>query len=358
MDLRELGWNRFFEEHFSELEHKGLVPARVVREHKHIYQVYTEQGPRPAELAGKIGYDARTKADFPTVGDWVAVKLIPNEEKVVIQQILPRKSKFTRKSVSRTDEEQIIAANIETVFLVTGLDGDFNLRRIERYLVLAWDSGARPAVILNKIDLCDDVEYCISQIKFIAPEVPILPICAKDGRGIEALFEFLGSGKTVSLLGSSGVGKSTIINTILGIERQAVAPVREDDSRGRHTTTYRELILLPEGGAVIDNPGMRQLHVWAEQDESISRAFEDIESIAENCKFRDCTHEHEPGCAVLEALEKGDIDYERVENFKKLKEELKLLEARQEQNLKAKERAQQTRKNKRLRKKKKRRKKK
>jgi ribosome biogenesis GTPase len=343
MDLRELGWNRFFEEHFTDYKQKGLVPARVIREHKHIYHVQTEQGSIAAALAGKIDFDAQTKADYPTVGDWVAVKLIPNEDKAVIRAILPRKSKFTRKSASRADEEQVIAVNIETVFLVTALDEDFNLRRIERYLVLAWDSGADPVIILNKSDLCDDIEHYISEIKFVAPDVPIHPVSATEGEGIEPLFEYLGSGKTVSLLGSSGVGKSTIINTILGIERQAVAPVREDDSKGRHTTTHRELIFLPQGGAVIDNPGMRQLHMWVDQD-SIKRAFEDIESIAENCKFRDCSHDHEPGCAVLEALEEGKISSQRIENFQKLKDEIHLLEIRQEQNRKAKEIAQQRKK--------------
>lgn len=343
MDLRELGWNQFFEEHFTDFKRKGLVPARVIREHKHIYRVHTDQGPIAASLAGKIDFDATVKADYPTVGDWVAVTLIPNEHKAVIRAILPRKSKFTRKSASKADEEQVIAVNIETVFIVTSLDEDFNLRRIERYLVLAWDSGADPVIILNKSDLCDDIEYYIKEIKFIAPDVPIHPISATEGQGIEPLFEYLGSGKTVSLLGSSGVGKSTIINTILGIERLAVAPVREDDSKGRHTTTHRELILLPQGGAMIDNPGMRQLHLWVDQD-GINRAFEDIALIAENCKFRNCSHDHEPGCAVLEALEEGKIDFQRIENFQKLKYEIELLEIRQEQSRKAKERAQQAKK--------------
>jgi ribosome biogenesis GTPase len=343
MDLRELGWNQFFEEHFTDYKQKGLVPARVIREHKHIYQVHTSDGPISAALAGKIDYDAQTKADYPTVGDWVAIKLIPNEDKAVIRAVLPRKSKFTRKSVSKADEEQVIAVNIETVFLVTSLDEDFNLRRIERYLVLAWDSGAAPVIILNKSDLCDDIEYYISQIKFVAPDVPVHPISATEGNGIEPLFEYLGSGNTVSLLGSSGVGKSTLINTILGIERLAVAPVREDDSKGRHTTTHRELILLPQGGAMIDNPGMRQLHMWVDQD-SVKRAFEDIELIAENCRFRNCSHDHEPGCAVIEALEEGKISIQRIENFQKLKDEIHLLEIRQEQNRKAKEIAQQRKK--------------
>lgn len=356
MDLRELGWNRFFEEHFIPLKRKGLAPARVIREHKHIYHIYTEDGPINANLAGKIDYDAQTKADYPTVGDWVAVKMIPNENKAVIRAILPRKSSFIRKSVSKGIEEQVVAVNIETVFLVSALGPEFNLRRIERYLVLAWDSGANPVIILNKTDLCHDIEHYISEIKFVAPDVPVHPICATESKGIEALFEYLGSGQTVSLLGSSGVGKSTIINSILGIERQAVAPIREEDGRGRHTTTHRELILLPQGGAVIDNPGMRQLHLWIDEV-GISKAFDDIEQIARMCKFRDCSHEHEPDCAVRIALEEGKIDLQRVENFTKLKDEIRLLEIRQEQNLKAKERAKQSKKAKKKSKKKKRKKK-
>lgn len=337
MDMKELGWNEFFEKNFEPYKDKGLSAGRIIREHRHIYTVCCEHGHLTAELAGKIDHDAQSPADYPAVGDWVAIKVIEQENKAVIRAILPRKSKFTRKVAGRDLKEQVVAVNIDTVFLVSSLDMEFNLRRIERYLVLAWDSNAKPVIILNKIDLCHDVDRYISEIKFVAPDVPIHPVSATEKLGLEALYEYLGSGKTVSLLGSSGVGKSTIINSILGLEQQETAPVRAEDSKGRHITTHRELILLPEGGAVIDNPGMRELHLWADAG-SISRAFDDVEQIAAMCKFRDCLHDSEPECAVRQAIEDGKIPAERVANFRKLKAELRLLETRQEQNTKAKER--------------------
>jgi len=352
MDLKELGWSGFFQKNFEPYKHKGLTAGRVIREHRRIYTVCCENGHLTAELAGKIDYDAQTLADYPAVGDWVAVKIVPQENKAVIRAILPRKSKFTRKVAGRDIKEQVIAVNIDTVFIVSSLDAEFNLRRIERYLVLTWDSGAEPVIILNKTDLCHDVQSYIEQLKFIAPDVTIYPISAEKNIGIESLYEYLGSGKTVSLLGSSGVGKSTIINSILGMEHLETAPVREEDNKGRHTTTHRELILLPEGGAVIDNPGMRELHLWADED-SVKRAFEDVEQIAEMCRFRDCLHETEPECAVRQAIEDGQLSAERVANSQKLKEELKLLEIRQEQNTKAKERVKAARQKKRKKRKKK-----
>ena len=339
MDLQELGWDRFFQDHFTEYERAGLNPARVISEHKHIYRVCAWQGQFDAALAGRIDYNARSKCDYPTVGDWVAVKIVPNESKMLIKAVLPRKSRFIRKSVGKNSiDQQLVAVNIETAFLVTSLDAEFNLRRLERYLVMTWDSGAKPVIVLNKSDICRDIQCYISQIRSIAPAVPVHPISATENEGIEPLFKYLGSGKTVSLLGSSGVGKSTIINRILGFERQPVAPVREQDRKGKHTTTYRELIVLPKGGAIIDNPGMRQLHLWGAGD-GITQTFDDIEEIALECRFRDCRHFHEPDCAVIKALKEGKIREQRVNNFRKLKEEIKLLDIRQEQNIKAKERA-------------------
>lgn len=337
MNLHTLGWGDFFAQHFEELGGDGFLPARVAREQRESYLIIGEHGELAAEVSGKLRHAAQSRADFPAVGDWVAVAVREDEKRATIHAVLPRKSSFSRKAVlgggkkdsgGRTDE-QILAANIETVFLLSGLDNDFNIRRIERYLTVAWDSGASPVIILNKLDLSEDPASCIQEVEAVAFGVPVHPISAKAAEGIEALHEYLQPAKTVAFLGSSGVGKTTLINTLSGEERGKVQEVREDDSRGRHTTTTRELMLLPSGAMVIDTPGLRELQVWSDE-ESLQRAFGDIEELAQSCRFRDCRHESEPGCAVRAALRDGVLDQKRFRNYLRLQKELAYLALRRE----------------------------
>jgi ribosome biogenesis GTPase len=333
----EIGWNQFFNQHFEQFRNQGFAPARIAREYKHIYMIYSERGELTAQVSGKFRHDATSRSDFPTVGDWVAVKARSEQGKAIIHALLPRKSSFSRKAVlsggmpdtGGKTEEQILAANVDTVFLVSGLDGNFNLRRIERYVAIAWDSGASPVIVLNKIDVCSDVEERIAEVESVAFGVPIHPVSATEKVGLDAFHQYLSNGKTVAFLGSSGVGKSTIINSLLGAERLKVGAVRESDSRGRHITTYREMILFPNGGIVIDTPGMREIQMWADE-EGLKKTFGDIEELATRCHFKDCKHGSEPGCAVKQALEEGTLDAKRFQSYLKLKKELQFLALRQD----------------------------
>lgn len=266
MDLATIGWNAALEEEFAPFAEQGLIPARVARTHSATYQIYAKEGELTAELTGRMKHEATSRSELPAVGDWVAVQPNLEEGKGMVQAVLPRKSCFSRKEASVRTEEQVVAANVDTVFLVAGLDRDFNLRRLERYLVLAWDSGASPVVVLNKADLCDELEVRVAEVEGIAFGVPVHPISATEKEGLEPLFQYLGQGQTVALLGSSGVGKSTLINSLLGREVLAVGAVRADDQRGRHTTTHRELVPMPGGGVLIDNPGMRELQLWTDEE--------------------------------------------------------------------------------------------
>jgi len=285
-------------------------------------------------------YEVETGDQYPAVGDWVVVKPQPNGQKGVIQAILPRKSKFSRKVAGARTEEQVVAANVDTVFIVSGLDGgrNFNLRRIERYTTLAWNSGAAPVAVLNKMDLCLDTEGYIRSIKPVAQGVPIHTVSATERIGLDALRGYLTRGKTAAFLGPSGVGKSTIINALLGVERQETGEIRESDRRGRHITTSRELILLPSGGAVIDTPGMREIQLWASEDD-LREAFQDIETLAKKCCFNDCQHYTEPGCAVKAAIQCGVLDAARLESYHKLQSELRYLVARGNHSTRLEERA-------------------
>jgi len=329
--LEDLGWNQFFKNHFQALRSNDTVPARVISESKGSFRVYGQDGELSARISGKMLYHAEEEDQYPAVGDWVAVKPLINERKCIIHAVLPRKSKFSRKVAGDRTREQIVSANIDTVFIVSSLDGgrNFNLRRMERYLTLAWNSGATPVIVLDKIDLCPDVSIYINSVEDIAPGVSIHPVSARERIGLVELRKYLTSGKTAAFLGSSGVGKSALINALLGTEKQEIGAVRPDDHMGRHTTTRRELIVLSGGGIVIDTPGMREIQLWA-GEEGLRESFSDIEMLAEQCRFHDCSHKAEAGCAVKAAIDRGDLDPARLESYHKLQKELNYQAAREE----------------------------
>ena len=330
MDLAALGWTRALAEAFSVHAHDGLIPARVALEHTHIYRLITADGELLARVSGRLRHQASSRADFPAVGDWVAIEPpAPGSGKEArIRAVLPRFSRFSRRAAGDPTEEQVVAANINTVFLVSGLDGDFNPRRIERYLLVAWESGARPVVVLNKSDLVEDPQTYIDDIARVAPEVPVHAVSSRVDGGVDVLRSYLGPGQTGALLGSSGVGKSTIVNSLIGHDLLRTRDVRESDSRGRHTSTARQLVALPDGSVLIDTPGMRELQLW-ETGEALSGTFGDIDDLAANCRFRDCTHQHEPGCAVRAASSSGELDAGRLESYLKLRDE-QAFQARQQ----------------------------
>jgi len=337
LDLATLGWNPFFDHYFDGFRTQGLSPARIAREYRQSYLVLCEHGELSAQVSGKLRHSALERSDLPAVGDWVVIQPRLDEGKATIHAVLPRKSSFSRKVAGALTEEQIVAANVDTVFLVSGLDSDFNVRRIERYLTLAWDCGAVPVIVLNKADLCAEVDTCVAEAESIAFGVPIHPISAKEKQRLTVLHQYLKSGETVALLGSSGVGKSTLINSLLGVERQRVGSVREFDGKGRHVTTHRELVLLPSGAVVIDNPGMRELQMWG-GDEGLTETFDDIEQMIARCRFSDCRHDGEPGCAVRAALEEGTMDQARFRSYLKLQREIRYVERRRDQKASSVER--------------------
>jgi ribosome biogenesis GTPase / thiamine phosphate phosphatase len=328
--LEELGWNAHFATAFEPHAAAGVVPGRVALEHNHVYRVITEAGEKLAEASGRLKHLAQGRSELPAVGDWVALRVDDAGDRARILAVLPRTGKFSRKSAGEWTDEQVIAANIDTVFLVSGLDGDLNPRRIERYLLLAAQSQARPVIILNKSDLADDVDEVVAMINAIAPAVPVHAVSASEGTGFEAIRTYLGAGQTVALLGSSGVGKSSIVNRLVGEMVLPTRSVRESDSRGRHASVHRQMIALPGGGLVIDTPGMRELQLWG-VDEAMSGSFDDVAAISAECKFRDCRHGREPGCAVKAAVEAGTLDAARYENFIKLQAERDAMEKRQDE---------------------------
>jgi ribosome biogenesis GTPase len=329
-DLKALGWDDEWELAFAPHAQKGLVPARVAIEFNYIYRLYAAAGELQGQHAGRLRHEAVSKEQLSAVGDWVAILPTPGEATATIEAVLPRRTKFSRKVAGEVTEEQVVAANIDVVFIVMGLDGDYNPRRLERYLLLARESGARPVVILNKSDVATQLAEDLAEIGGLAAGIPVHAISAKQADGINVIHDYLGPGRTAALLGSSGVGKSTLVNALLGEEMLKTRDVREHDSRGRHTTRHRHLILLPDSrGLLIDTPGMRELQLWT-QAETARDTFEDIAELSAGCHFTDCRHMGEPRCAVKQAVEEGALDAARLEGFLKLQDEVQALEARKD----------------------------
>ena len=330
--LSDLGWSDFFVEQYQRLASSGLDPARVAEENRGLYRILCPAGEFWASIRGSLRHQATTREGLPAVGDWVLVEHHP--PRATIHSVLARRTKFARKSAGDKTEQQIVAANIDTVFLVSSLNRDFNPRRLERYLALAWESGAQPLIVLNKADLCAHPNEYLESARAIAGGAPIILSSVANGEGLHELRERVRTGGTTALLGSSGVGKSSLINALLGEELQLTAAVRPDDDRGRHTTTSRQLISVPGGGVLIDTPGMRELHLWDASD-GLETAFADIEQLARNCKFRDCRHESEPGCAVREAVAVNELEEDRLESYHKLGREQLFLESKQDAALRS-----------------------
>jgi ribosome biogenesis GTPase / thiamine phosphate phosphatase len=328
LNLNDLGWDDGFAAALQ--PHDNCIPARVSAQHRGEYDVLTEAGELRAHVAGRLRHDASSGADLPAVGDWVALR----DE--TIHAVLPRRSAFLRKVAWSQTEAQVLAANVDTVFVVTGLDDDFNPRRLERYLTLAWESGASPAVVLTKADLCDDPLAMLLEAEQVALGVPAHVVSNVTGEGLDELATHLEPAKTVALLGSSGVGKSSLVNRLLDDEVQATKELAEDGT-GRHTTTARQLFRLPGGAMLVDTPGLREVQLW-DADDGINEAFADVDELAADCRFNDCAHRREPGCAVQAAIDEGRLPRQRLQSYRALQRELKRLAMKQDARLRSEER--------------------
>lgn len=346
VNMEEYGFNSFFNNAWVKIYKRpwkqndaaddaldsdlSAMPARVVSDYGQKVRLITPMGEMLANRPTAHQFLEQQLA----AGDWVAVHFLNSNSEAVIEHILPRMTKFSRAAAGIEVKEQIVASNIDTLFLIQSLNKDFNMRRLERYLIAAWESGATPVIVLTKSDLCDDLEVKISQVEVTAPGVEIYAVSNLTGEGIEGLGKYISNGKTIALLGSSGVGKSTLVNTLTGSQILKTQEIREDDSKGRHTTTHRELVKLPEGGLILDTPGMRTLALW-EAEEGMEKMFGDIEALIKDCRFSDCKHQHEPGCAIREALRKGAIDDQKWQSWLKLQREIRHLDSKKDSKIRA-----------------------
>ena len=329
--LESLGWDQSLESAFQEWAVKPDVqPGRVVIEFNYICRVWCDGGEIEAVRSGRLSHRATSRSELPAVGDWVVVRKHPDEDRGVIVAVLPRRSWFSRRMAGHVTEEQVVAANVDVVFIVMALDADFSPRRLERYLLMARESGAAPVVLLTKPDVCDDVPARVAEVALVTGDAPVHVVSPKFDQGLDTVAEYLPAGKTGALLGSSGVGKSTIINKLVGRDVQKTRDIRASDSKGRHTTTHRELVFLPNGGFVIDTPGMRELQLWDVGD-AVSETFDDIEALASDCRFTDCRHRDEPRCAVKAGVEEGKLSAARLESYLKLQDELGYLARQQDE---------------------------
>ena len=329
IDLEALGWSPELNEAFASLEKAGLAPGRVTAEHRRTYDVLTAAGETRARLRGRFMHES-ARGDWPAVGDWVALE-DTGDEVAMVEAVLPRRSRLSRKVAGDRTEEQVVAANLDTVFVVEALDTPPNLRRIERFLTVAWESGAEPVVVLTKSDLSPDPVEAVAAVSAIAPGVPVHAVSAVLGEGRDELIGYVRTGRTVGAIGPSGTGKSTLANFLLDEEVMDVKEVRAD-GKGRHTTTHRQLLFAPAGGAILDTPGMRELQLWG-ADEGLDSSFDDIAALAEGCKFRDCAHEHEPGCAVLAAVESGELPSARLDSYRKQLREVAAMARKRDKKL-------------------------
>jgi ribosome biogenesis GTPase / thiamine phosphate phosphatase len=318
--IEQYGWSDLLAQAFAPHAAAGLSPGRIVVQHRDGYLIATEDGELRGKPAGRLLNEAE-EAGYPAVGDWVALARIPEDRAAIIHAVLPRRTSFIRRAADSTHRPQVIAANIDVAFIITSLNADFNLRRVERYLATGWQSGARTMVVLTKADLSADPQVQVAEIAAIAPDCKVLVVAAKDSVGLEALRNEVRPGETCVLIGSSGAGKSTLVNALLGEDRMATHAIREGDGQGRHTTSHRELVLLPHGGLILDTPGIREVGL-IDAEEGVRATFDDVEQLIQACRFSNCEHASEPGCAVQRALESGELEAARWAQFQKLAAEL------------------------------------
>lgn len=323
--LADLGWDAAREREFEPYEASGLAPARVSLEHNHVYRVMSAEAELLAEAAGRIKFRAGARKELPAVGDWVAIRQDPSESRATIRGILSRRTEFTRKAPGKPTAEQVLAANVDVAFIVFGLDKPANPRAIERYVALVRRSGAEPIVVLNKSDVAEKVAEAIREAVGVAAGASVHAVQTRSPGGVDPLEPYLVHGRTVAMLGPSGVGKSSIVNRLLGEDRLKTGEVRDWDQRGRHTSVHRQLVVRPAGGVIVDTPGMRELQIW-DGDEALSETFDDVTELAADCRFRDCRHDAEPGCAVKAAVAGGALEEARYQNFLKLAREHQALE--------------------------------